>query len=118
MLEVGLGDTATYTTTIFDIYLKTFTTVQSSTDQLIGAPFLEICKANDPVPLYAFPTGFYGSGVAKVYTANGTDKWPDVTAANSIGSITAGRSYPAVTLVPRTFAGLDVLLSPSCTKGC
>jgi hypothetical protein len=55
---------------------------------------------------------------AKVYTPNGTEKWPDVTAENSIGSITAGRSYPAVTLVPRTFAGLDVLLSPSCTKGC
>jgi hypothetical protein len=70
MLEVGLGATDTYTTTIFDIYLKTFTTVQSSTDQLIGAPFLEICKANDPVPLYAFPTGFYGSGVAKVVFFN------------------------------------------------
>jgi hypothetical protein len=117
MLEVRLGTTTTYMTTIFDIYLKTFTSVQSTTD-LTGAPLMEICKASDPVPLYAFPSGFYGSGVAKIYTPAGTAIWPDVTAANSIGSITAGRNYPAVTLVPRTFTGLAALLPASCTTGC
>jgi hypothetical protein len=117
MLEVKLGTTTTYMTTIFDINLKTFTPVQSTTD-LTGAPLLEICKSSDPVPLYAFPSGFYGTGVAKIYTPSGATIWPDVTAANSIGSITAGRNYPAVTLVPRTFTGLAALLPASCTAGC
>jgi hypothetical protein len=117
MLEVRLGTSTTYTTTIFDIYLKKFTPVQSTTD-LFGAPLLEICKAFDPVPLYAFPSGFYGTGVAKIYSPTGTTIWPDVTAANSIGSITSGRNYPAVTLVPRTFTGLAALLPASCTTGC
>jgi hypothetical protein len=118
ILEVRQTDTTTYMTTIFDIYLKTFTPVQSTTD-LTGAPLLEICKASETVPsLYAFPSGYYGTGVAKTYSPNGTAIWPDVTAANSIGSITAGRNYPAVTLVPISFPGLNALLPISCNKGC
>jgi hypothetical protein len=117
MLEVKQTDTTNYMATIFDIYLNTFTPVLSSTD-LTGAPLMEICRSVNPVSLFAFPGGFYGSGVAKTYTPAGTAVWPDVTAANSIGSITAGRTYPAVALVPRGFTGLAGILPPNCATGC
>jgi hypothetical protein len=102
MLEVRPNDANTYTTTIFDIFSNTFTPVLSPTD-LTGAPLTEICHSANPVPLYAFQGGFYGSGVAKVYTPAGTAVWPDLTTAASARTIAVRQSFPAVTLIPRAF---------------
>ena len=115
MVEVRQFNANSYGTTIFDIYSNTFTPVLSPTD-LTGAPLTEICRSANPVPLYAFPGGFYGSGVAKVYTPAGPAVWPDLTTAASAGSISVGRSFPAVTLLPKAFSGLTV--PDSCTAGC